>query len=92
VEPGSPAEAAGIRPWDQVLEVDGRPLKKQEDFADAIHERRPGDTVKLKIYRPATGATVTVTVRLAAAPRSMPAAGSPEGMPSRPRGGLRLPF
>lgn len=42
VEPGSPAEAAGIRPWDQVLEVDGRPLKKQDDFADAIHERRPG--------------------------------------------------
>jgi serine protease Do len=92
VEPGSPAEVAGIRPWDQVLDVDGKPIKQQSDFADAIHERKPGDSVKLKIYRPATGSTLTVTVRLAAAPRNLPAAGVPEEVPSQPRGGLRLPF
>lgn len=46
----SPADKAGIKENDIILEVNGKKLEKTE-FADAIQECNVGDRVKLKILR-----------------------------------------
>lgn len=86
VEAGSPAAKAGIRVFDQILEADGKKLKKQTDFSDAIHSRKPGDTVKLKLYRPSASKQMDVTVTLSAVPQNLPV------NEQQPRRGLTLPF
>lgn len=40
VEPGSPADRAGIRPGDRVLEVDGTPFSKWEYLAEVLSARQ----------------------------------------------------
>ncbi len=44
VGPDSPAEKAGLRPGDELLTVDGRPVNSLFEFADII--RRPYDTAR----------------------------------------------
>ncbi|MEM2875603.1 MAG: trypsin-like peptidase domain-containing protein [Candidatus Bathyarchaeia archaeon] len=51
VEPGSPADKAGIRRGDIILELDGRGVDRIEDLRLVLRERRPGDTVTVSILR-----------------------------------------
>ncbi len=51
VEPGTPADKAGLKEQDVVLEVDGRKIIDDNDFRLRIAERNPGDKVRLKILR-----------------------------------------
>jgi serine protease Do len=51
VEPGSPADKAGLKEGDIVQQVDGIKVDDSGDLARVIGERHPGDTVKLKIWR-----------------------------------------
>ncbi len=50
VNPGSPAEKAGLEAGDEVLAVDGRPVASWWDFV-ALIESRPGERVELSIRR-----------------------------------------
>ncbi|HEU4429784.1 MAG TPA: RIP metalloprotease RseP [Myxococcota bacterium] len=50
VERGSPAEAAGLRPGDGVVAVDGRPVHGWSDVQAAV-QARPGSAVRLTIER-----------------------------------------
>ncbi len=47
----SPAEDAGIKVGDVILELDGEKIEAKEAFSAAIRECKPGDKVKLKILR-----------------------------------------
>lgn len=47
----TPAERAGVQEGDAVLSVDGEEVHKSEDVTDAIRDRAPGDTVRLKLRR-----------------------------------------
>ncbi|MBI1309830.1 PDZ domain-containing protein [bacterium] len=47
VEPGSPAEAAGLRPGDLIERVAGRPVETPEEFTAAVKRQR--DTVRLDL-------------------------------------------
>lgn len=67
VAPGSPAEAAGMRPWDVVVAVDGEPVGDAAALVQAIGRRRPGDTVTVRVVR--QGQTGEISFRLAAAPK-----------------------
>src|SRR6266571_1319493 len=51
VEPKSPADKAGIKPGDIILEVDGRAIENSIDLPRTIGESRPGTAVNLKVWR-----------------------------------------
>jgi S1-C subfamily serine protease len=48
---GAPAQKAGIKDKDIILEVDGKPVYQGSELLNAILEHSPGDSVKVKIYR-----------------------------------------
>lgn len=58
----SPAERAGIRRGDIIVEIDGRSLKEGDNLTEIIQEYKPGDRVELRIVR--GGRSRTLTVRL----------------------------
>lgn len=51
VEPGTPAEKAGLKPYDVIVEVDGKPVKNPSDLSIKIAEIPPGTEVTLKVVR-----------------------------------------
>lgn len=63
VEEGSPAEKAGLKPGDVVLEYNSEKVEGMEQFGRLVHETPLGRDVKLLISR--NGATQMVTANLA---------------------------
>jgi len=51
VVPGSPAEAAGIKENDVLLELDGAKIGEERSLAGLIGRKRAGDAVSIKLYR-----------------------------------------
>jgi len=51
VTPGSPAEKAGIGKGDELLALDGQPVKETADVFFRIGEKREGDTAQVTIRR-----------------------------------------
>lgn len=70
VEKGLPADKAGVKAEDIVLEMDGVKIKNHTDFRLKIAERSPGDRIKLTIFR--NGKTVDITVELTEKPGDRP--------------------
>ncbi|HUE77629.1 MAG TPA: RIP metalloprotease RseP [Longimicrobiales bacterium] len=71
VEEGSPADAAGMRPGDRVVEAMGRPVSTWQEFVYAV-ETSPGEPVQLAVER--DGERVSLSVR----PEPMPVAAAPD--------------
>lgn len=63
VAPGSPADKAGLRKGDRILEFDSVDLKTWRDLTDRIAASSAGDTVTLLIQRPIRGARLVVAGR-----------------------------
>ncbi len=59
---GSPADKAGLKDQDIILEADGKELNEQYDLADAVRAYKPGDKMLLKLYRQGVVETVSVTL------------------------------
>ena len=51
VSPGSPAEAAGLQPWDVVLSYDGEAIHSTSHLIGLVQRSRVGQTAVLKIWR-----------------------------------------
>jgi S1-C subfamily serine protease len=47
----SPAVQAGLRPFDVILEVDGKPVTSEDELRSAIFAHRIGDTIRFSIQR-----------------------------------------
>ncbi|HET8929709.1 MAG TPA: trypsin-like peptidase domain-containing protein [Acidimicrobiales bacterium] len=62
VEAGSPASEAGLQTGDVVVKVDDSPVASGTDLAAAIRARKPGDKVKLSLFRDGNEQQVTVTL------------------------------
>lgn len=67
VQPGSPAEQAGVFIGDIVLAVDGEPINGQAGLVAAIRDRKPGDSISIDLVR--DGQRLTVSAVLVARPQ-----------------------
>ncbi len=62
VVPGGPAEAAGVKPGDIILEVQGEKLSYPKTLAGTIAKYEPGNKVTLKVLREGREQTLTATL------------------------------
>ena len=88
VEPGSPAERAGIEQGDVILEVDGRPVDDSNALRNEIAGMKPGSTAKVTVLR--DGARKTLDATLTELPSSKEADARDEGTPSRGKFGMAV--
>jgi serine protease Do len=51
VEPGKPADKAGVRPGDTIVRVDSVPVKDTRDLIGYVSGKAPGSSVKLTVVR-----------------------------------------
>jgi serine protease Do len=66
VNAGSPAERAGLRPYDVIVEVEGRQVFTNEELIRDISARPPGSIARLELIR--DGRRHAVSVKLAERP------------------------
>ncbi len=62
VVPGSPADKAGIKEGDIILEVDSKKLTSKASLASVIRQHKVGDSLTLKMLSQGQEKTVTVTL------------------------------
>ncbi|MEX2372645.1 MAG: trypsin-like peptidase domain-containing protein, partial [Dehalococcoidia bacterium] len=62
VQPGSPAEAAGLQADDVIVAIDGEPLVGESDLPEALDAREVGDEVAFEVRRGEETLTVEVTL------------------------------
>jgi S1-C subfamily serine protease len=74
VDPGSPADRAGLRPGDVIVSVGGKRITDPDALVLAIDAREPGQTASVVYVR--GGARHTTQVRLAVQPKQASSAGS----------------
>lgn len=72
VTPGKPADRAGIRHGDVVVEIDGRPINNNRELIDYISYLPVGTSVKITVIRNGERRTLTATTA------ERPADGAPE--------------
>ena len=65
VEPGSPADEAGIREQDVVIAVEGERVGSSEELVVAIDAHDPGDTVTIEVVRGGRSQEFTATLEAA---------------------------
>jgi serine protease Do len=66
VTPHSPAERAGLRAYDVIVQVEGRRVQTNQELIRDISARQPGTTARLEIVR--EGRRQTLSVKLAERP------------------------
>ena len=63
VAPGSPADRAGIRKGDQLVEIDGVEINTWRDLTDRISASKAGDRVTLLVQRRSRGPRLVIAGR-----------------------------
>jgi serine protease Do len=85
VAENSPAERAGLKPFDVIRKVDGYSIQGNDDLISRISSHMPGDRVEIELFR--KGGTLTVRATLGERPlqnTAQPAAGVEEQDPVDP--------
>ncbi|MCK6374139.1 MAG: DegQ family serine endoprotease [Zoogloea sp.] len=77
VEPGSPAEKAGLQPGDVVLGVNGQKVDSSADLPRIIGDQKPGSVVRLSVWRDRKARELNVTLGEQASEK-VAAMGSPD--------------
>jgi serine protease Do len=62
VEPGQPADKAGLRPGDVVTKVNGRDVTSEQTLSFIVANIPPGTRIPLEVYRQGQRRTVTAVV------------------------------
>ncbi len=63
VQKGSVSDDGGLKAEDVILEVNGAPIKNEQDLIMEINDMRKGDTVKLKIIRSKSEKNIEFTLK-----------------------------
>lgn len=66
VDVGSPADTAGLQQGDVVVSLDGKAITSADQLATAVQQDRPGQTVRIGLYRGQNQLTVSATLGSAA--------------------------
>ena len=66
VVPGSPAAQAGIRDFDVIRAIDGKPVHDINDVKEWVQQHNVGETMKVTLWR--SGKTVDIPVKLQVMP------------------------
>jgi S1-C subfamily serine protease len=69
INPGSPAEAAGIKAGDIIVGIGNTPIDTEHPLNAVLAQNAPGDTVDLKVLR--DGKTLTIPVTLGTRPANL---------------------
>jgi serine protease Do len=62
VEPDSPAQKAGVKPGDVVLEANGKTIEQSADLSNTIADIKPGDNATLAVWRGGKAVDIKVKV------------------------------
>ncbi|MFN8582215.1 MAG: M28 family peptidase [Gemmatimonadaceae bacterium] len=62
VRGGSPAEVAGIKAGDVIVELAGAPVKDLYSYSDALYSHQPGETITIVVLRGAERLTFKATL------------------------------
>ncbi|MEX1115661.1 MAG: trypsin-like peptidase domain-containing protein [Akkermansiaceae bacterium] len=80
VSPGSPAQAAGLKPWDVVISVDGKAIQASSELFAMVQRALVGDAITLAIWRKGEQlelkAIITESGAERTAPQALPTPGS----------------
>jgi serine protease Do len=79
VEPGSPADKAGLKAGDVVLAVNGSKLADSGDLPRIIGDMRPGSAARLQVWRDRKSRDITVTLGSQQAEETVARRSSPKG-------------
>ncbi|MFC4532476.1 trypsin-like peptidase domain-containing protein [Sphaerisporangium dianthi] len=69
---GGPADKAGLKPGDVILEVDGSPVTQPSELIVTIRSKAPGDKVTIKYQRDGSERTTTATIDAVPVPTPQP--------------------
>ena len=62
VNPNGPADKAGVKPGDVVIEFNGRPVKDSDSLVAMVVGTKPGTSVPVAVYRDNQRKTLNVTI------------------------------
>ncbi len=83
VEPGSPADKAGIKTGDIIVSVDGKAVDQSVDLPRIVGETKPGTALGLQVWRKGATQDIRVTVGDAPADKVAAAAAGEEVKPGK---------
>jgi len=62
VRAGSPADSAGLKAGDVIVELGGKAVKDLYEYSDALYSHKPGDKVSIVVMRAGQRVTLTATL------------------------------
>ncbi len=83
VSPGSPAQAAGLQPWDVIRAVNGKAIQSSSQLFALVQRTRVGTDITLDVWR--KGEPVKLKATIAESGVSIPTEPSPTGKKDRIR-------
>jgi len=61
VSPGTPAERAGLKPYDVIRKINGKPVENDTDLVNQVSDIRPGTKAVLEVWRDGKAVEVEIT-------------------------------
>jgi S1-C subfamily serine protease len=59
---GGPADKAGLQPGDVITQIDGKAVTSAQEVQGLVHDKKPGESLRLQIWRGGFKTLATVTV------------------------------
>ena len=84
VEPGAPADKAGVEPGDIIVRFNGKAIEKSIDLPRTVGEIKPGTKATLTVQRRGTSKELTLTVAEIEAEKTAAKTPPSEGKPKGP--------